>query len=174
MFRSLLLFVLVVLFASCGNGDQPSTTNTPPAATQQPATEAVATPLPYPPLPESIKQDIFNRCDFVDYIFYDPGLPMSISLNEQNSIRATLNHFGTGQAQKKGECKATGRVMYQSQGEYILEADFYLVSGCVYFVFMQNQKPTYALPMSEKGVGFFTNNIQSAKNSVLKGHPGAQ
>ncbi|MFK7807141.1 MAG: hypothetical protein AB8F74_04990 [Saprospiraceae bacterium] len=155
------------LFSCSENPNNKLTTNevAAPETNQTPAAQQLK-PLPYPSLPNNIAQELFEKCDFVDYIFYDPSLPMSISLNEQGSIRSTFSHISQGAAMSTGNCKATGRVMYQHQGEYIIEADFFLTNGCTYFVFMVDQKPTYANAMSEEGMKFFQRNISQAKASV--------
>jgi hypothetical protein len=171
MIRHFLLFAFVLCLIACGEKTNQANTSTTPAATTTAPTAAATKPVTktavsYPPLPNNIAQDLYNRCDFVDYIFYDPSLPMSISLIEQSSIRSTFAHIGPEKAMTDGTCKPTGRVMFQHKGEYIIEADFYLRDECTYYIFMVNGKPTYANAMSQAGITFFSNNINSAKKSV--------
>jgi hypothetical protein len=167
MIRYFLLSIVVFCFIACSNKASQTNTATTPATTTPAAKPVpVKTEVPYPPLPNGIAQDLFNRCDFVDYIFYDPSLPISISLNEQSSIRSTFSHISPEKAMTDGTCKATGRVMFQHKGEYIIEADFYLRDHCTYFIFMVKGKPTYANAMSQSGITFFSNNINSATKSM--------
>lgn len=170
MIRLFTLCVFFCAFSGCSNSTDQNTPPPPVAAPVEgtPASSANKQLLPYPSLPDEIAQDLYTRCDFIDYIFYDPRLPMSISLDEPNSIKSTFNHLMRDQPSTDGTCKATGRVMYQHQGEYIIEADFYVNDECTYFIFMVDQKPTYANKMSADGVTFFSNNIAQAKKSVLQ------
>jgi hypothetical protein len=170
MLRYFILSAFALYLISCGektsqtNSDtKPVVTTQTPATTTKPVTK---TEVPYPPLPNNIFKDLYERCDFVDYIFYDPALPMSISLNEQSSIRSTFAHIAPDKAMTDGTCKASGRVMFQHKGEYIIEADFYLRDDCTYYIFMVKGKPTYANAMSQAGITFFSNNIKSAQKSV--------
>ncbi len=174
-FRYLFCFGMLALLAGCKNGDPSKTDEKQPATQQPPAQQQTTTQtVPHPTLPQEIRQDIYDRCDFVDFIFYDPSIPISISLNEPGSIRMTMSHVGTSAASTTGTCKPTGRVVFQSDGEIMQEADFYMGPGCVYYVFMKDGKPAYANNMTQAGVNFFANNINSAKQSLLKGQPGAQ
>lgn len=165
MIRHTLCYLFLLTILGCSNNSNNKSTTPPPPVTET-APPQKGTPLPYPSLPNNIAEELFNRCDFVDYIFYDPSLPMSISLNEQGSIRSTFRHVSRETPTTNGSCKATGRVMYQAEGEYIIEADFYLQDDCTYYIFMVDQKPTYANAMSPDGIKFFSNNISQAKASV--------
>lgn len=166
MTRYYFLFPILLSLYSCSDNSNNSTTTAPPPPTVESKAIPELKPLPYPSIPDELAQDLYNRCDFVDYIFYDPTLPMSISLNEVGSIRSTFSHFLRDPAMSNGTCKATGRVMFQHQGEYITEADFYITNSCTYFIFMVDQKPTYANAMSDEGIKFFRTNITQAKASV--------
>ena len=168
MIRHLLFVAFVVsCFSACKSDSASNQTSTEkqPSNTEQKTTHPQTT-SPYPPLPQSIGKELYDKCDFVDYIFYDPKLPMSISLNEVNSIRATFVHIAPEPAQINPACKATGRVIFQHQGEVIIEADFYFNDQCTYYVFMVDQKPTYANMMSKDGIQFFTNNINQARTNI--------
>ncbi len=165
MLRTFIFFSLVLLLSACNNEPKKQTPPPPPPAPEAPA----ATSINLPMIPAAEMQNLFSNCDFIDYTFYDPRLPMSISLNEISSIQATLGHVAQEPPKPTTNCKALGRIFYQSQGDYILEAEFYFKENCTYFVFFKDGKATYANAMAPSGITFFTNNIQQAINAVSGG-----
>ncbi len=140
-----------VLLFSC----KPST---PPAETQ--STEQTTVPTSAGSLPSITEEEmrmLWDSCDYVDYLFYD--LPVSMSLNEQGSIRSSLSYIAKQPAELKPSCKSLGRVFFIKKGETILEADIYFSPGCTYYVFRKENKAVYANLMSEAAFKFFNRTI---------------
>ena len=154
-------FLLTLLFFVACKDNKPAPPPIPPA----PA--VVKNKINLPSITQAEMDNLNTNCDFIDYTFYDPKLPMSISLNELSSIRSTLSHI----SQKvptpiTPDCKALGRIFYQSKSEYILEAEFYFSDGCSYYIFFKDGKATYANDMTDAGKQFFSNNISQVLNAV--------
>ncbi|MCO6476760.1 MAG: hypothetical protein J5I94_09065 [Phaeodactylibacter sp.] len=123
------------------------------AAAQPPAGEKR-----YPGLPLDTLQMLWNKCDFIDYVFYYKDF--SVSQNQQADIRASLRHIADEAPAIQPACQPIGRIFYQVQGENRLEADLYFQEGCAYFVFYENGEKAYANTIMPAGIQFF-NQIMS-------------
>jgi hypothetical protein len=145
----------LVLMTNCNNnsdsaGKSSDTTPPPPP---------LAATLPSIPL--ETMQMLWEKCDYVDYLFYE--LPISMSLNEQTSIRYALRQVAADPAPLKPECKPIGRVFFQVKGENAAEADIFFTTGCTYFVFYVDGKKTYSNYMTEEGIQHLNNTLMKAK-----------
>ncbi|RMG78784.1 MAG: hypothetical protein D6714_17435 [Bacteroidetes bacterium] len=158
-----ILFLAIALFCfSCKNEPGASSSQAAPAA--QPQGEML------PSLPTEKLQYLWENCDYVDYIFYN--LPISMSLNEKSSIQYALRHIAADPARIDPNCKPIGRIFYQVKGENVLEADIYFQQGCTYFKFLENNKPAYANYMTDEGIRYLNENISRGtqmKNQVQQG-----
>jgi len=151
----ILSIALVGLLAmQCGDS---TTENTTPA----PVTQVQADTFPSIPIPKL--QDLWENCDYIDYVFYQ--LPISMSLDQDNSIKYALSHISSSGAPKKPECKSIGRVFYQVKGENQEEAELYFSEGCTFFVFLENGKPKYGNYMTPTGAQYLNNTFQSASGN---------
>ena len=140
--------LLIVFFGGCGN----PTSNTENDELQSVTSDATEGPS-YPSITQEEMIDLFNRCDYVDYIFYD--FSFSISQGEKPAIQAALNHVSKSIAKINTNCKPIGRIFYQIEGVNVLEADIYFAEGCQYYLFYKDQKPVYANELSPAGVAFY-------------------
>ena len=159
-------FLLIAFLWSCGGEKTPTaTTSETPTATTAPAA-ATATEVLYPAYPQEKLQYLFDNCDYVDYVFYE--LPMSMSLNEQGSIQYAISHVSITPAKINPNCKSLGRTFYQLKGENIAEAEivFNGPENCSYFVFYENGKKAYANEMTEAGIKYLQQNIMNAVKSM--------
>ena len=148
------LFLFLILpLGSCGNSS--STTNAKEQIST--GTNAVEGPT-YPSITQEEMIDLFNRCDYIDYIFYNYSF--SISQGEKPAIQAALNHVSKTIAKNDPSCKPIGRIFYQIEGENVLEADIFFAQGCKYYLFYKDQKPVYANELSPAGVNFYNNVFQ--------------
>lgn len=149
----ILSFLALVLMTHCKNNSVPSQKT------------SVATPSPpvvtLPSIPLDTMQMLWEKCDYVDYLFYQ--LPISMSLNEQTSIRYSLRQVAAEPAPLKPECKPIGRIFFQVKGENAAEADIYFSPGCTYFVFYENGKKTYSNYMTQEGIQYLNNQLMQAK-----------
>lgn len=131
--------------------------------TKETLTEVVeqATDDPLPQVPVKIMQELWNECEFVDYIFFD--LPFSMSQTEQPSIRANLNYIDRAAVGPRSKaCKPIAREFFQINGEIVYEADVYYSENCKYYVFFEGKTPVYANKMSAAGEKFYNQMITQA------------
>lgn len=124
-----------------------------------------------PSLPQDQIQKLHNEVTYIDYIFYN--LPFSISQDDKPSINSNLQLLSTQQLGPIAlTCKPIGREFFHIGGIIAFEAEIYFQDGCYGYVFLENEKPTYANKVSESGMKFYTNIISQAqqiKNKALNG-----
>lgn len=117
-----------------------------------------------PSVPNDVMKELWEECDYTDFIFHH--LPFSMSQDQKQSIQSTLSYVS---AEPLGSivagCKPDARQFFHIKGEIVREADVYLKDGCYFYVFVENEKPVYANKMAENGVSFFTNTIKQALGS---------
>ena len=118
-----------------------------------------------PSIDLSMLENLWANCDFVDYVYYE--LPISASLDNQSSIRSSIQHIAEQPAAKINGCKAIGRVFYQVEGENILQGDIYFSQGCTYFLWLDSKGKYFAGNlMMDSALKFFASNIQAAMGKV--------
>ena len=167
--RLMLFLALSILITACGsNNSQEETTTTTPAPSEQAQKTPATTPdlEPLPSLPMVTLEYLWNNCDFIDYVFYE--LPISMSLDNQKTIQYVLGHIAEDPAPLRPQCKSIGRIFYQVDGENVLEADMYFSEGCTYLAFREGGEVKYANYMTQDGVNYLNNNFQQV-NQMNKG-----
>ncbi|MEZ4984013.1 MAG: hypothetical protein R2795_03070 [Saprospiraceae bacterium] len=123
-----------------------------PTTTQAQAATPVAT-SPYPSISEEKMRYLYEKCDYVDYVFFHTNF--SMSQNQQGAIRATLSGISTTPAQVFPECKPIGRVFFQEQGQDIGQADLFFGGNCLYYLFLENDQYAYGNQLTQEGVAFY-------------------
>lgn len=159
MNRFFLLLLLVGSIAACqpkssssGDGGDADNETTPAAnGTSQTATSAVS----YPSIPFDTLSMLWEKCDYVDFVFYN--LNFSMSQNEKVGIQSTLRHIAEDVPVINENCAPVGRIFFQVDGRNALEGDFFIGENCLYYIFYENGKKTYANSMTEMGKNFFSN-----------------
>ena len=106
-----------------------------------------------PTVPDQLMVDLWERCDYVDIIFMNS--PASMSQNDINSIRGSLNYISREPAVRNPSCSPVARVAYMAGGELMADANVYCSEGCLYMEFMDNNKPVYVNHLSRSGVQFY-------------------
>ena len=110
-------------------------------------------------------KNLIENCELIDYIFHD--LPFSMSQDHRSSIVTNLQFISSSTVdQLNRDCKSTARIMYSVNGEIVTEAELYFSEGCIYFVFVKDEKPYAANLMTEKGIVFYNNIINQVKTSI--------
>lgn len=113
-----------------------------------------------PSIPVSIMQTLFDKCDHVDYLFYESNF--SMSMDSRSSIQQTLTHISESVPVLNKNCKSIGRVFYEIDGNTEIEAEIYYSNECQHFVFMKGNKRIYANSLTPDGVAHFKNVFQQA------------
>lgn len=118
-----------------------------------------------PSIEVSVLENLWENCDFVDYVYYE--LPISASLDNKNSIQSSVRHIAANPAAKISGCKAIGRVFYQIDGENVLQGDIYFSKGCTYFLWLDSKGKYFAGNlMMDSAMKFFASNIQAAMGKI--------
>jgi len=139
------LLLATILLGSCtGN---PKTENSKSDEKTQTAT------VKYPPLPDDIKLELWNKCDYIDFIFYNYSFAMNQS--DQQNIRLSLQHINPVAPKIDPNCQPIGRIFYQIEGENAAEADLVMGEGCNYLVFYRDGEKSFANELNEAGQAFF-------------------
>ena len=155
---SLLFFSLLILGYAC--------TDKGTSSKSTPKAEAAEVPPKLPVLPEPIHRDIVMTTDYIDYIFYN--LPISISMSDKASVNNGLSHISAVPVPGHIQCKSIGRIIYQSAGETKIEAELHMdTNGCGYLAFIEDQKPKYANLLTGAGIQFYLSTFKQA-NLQLK------
>lgn len=114
-------------------------------------------------------QMLWNTCNYVDFVFYDPALNFSVSQQDPNAIKATLQHIAADVPVIKGNCKPDGRIFFQVNGRNALEGDFFLNQNCgIYYLWYKDggKTPYAANSMTNEGIGFFQNLFNQIKQGT--------
>ncbi len=120
-----------------------------------------------PMLPDSVIQFLWDKCQSIDYIFYD--FPASINLDNPTSIRQGIRQIGMAKVSNRQQCKAIGKMFFYVNGNLYFDTDVYFDGGtCAYFVYTRNQQALYANRMSSEGTAFFTDILQRVKTKAAK------
>lgn len=152
MNKILLFCLLGFVFFSCSNSSQ--STNENANAVNTPPTAPAISPgeFLYPPIVTEDMQVLVEKTTLIDFIFYNHDF--SMNLDNKAGIMNALRQIGEGAAPIRKECKATGRVIYQGDGDILMEADFYFQDPCFYFIFIEDDKPVKANIMTQEGMTF--------------------
>lgn len=150
-----LLFVSIIILGLSCNDQKASSSKTPEAKPK------VATTKSYPRIPNELMMKVWDEGTMIDYLFHE--LPFSMSQNEQLSIRTNLTYISEEIVPDiPKSCKPIARQFYQVGSDILFEADIYFSEGCQFYVFIVDNKPTYANQMAPSGVAFFNNMISQA------------
>ena len=115
-----------------------------------------------PSIPEALLKEIFLECDFVDYIFYE--LPFSMSYDKKATIQSALRWVDQSTVIPTSGCKALGRMIFQKEGDIMIEAELYVSDACAYYKWIQNGKPVYNNLMSMAGIVHYKGIINQFDN----------
>ncbi len=135
-----------------------STASSPPAATT-PTPAAAAHPLPSITLEEM--QKLYNECDYIDFIYYN--MDFSMSVNTPTNVQRVVTFVDKTQPSANATCPAMGRIIYQKDGETLLEADMHYSQDCQHFIFYKDNKKVYANNMTQQGIAYFQQMFSQVK-----------
>lgn len=168
MNKYVLVLCLAVAAWACQGGQADQAANANPSSTPAPAAEANsanATPpagtATYPSITKEMVEMLWEKCDYVDFVFY--YLNFSMSQKVQNSIRQTIAHISSTVPQIDPNCKPIGRLFFQSEGQNIAEADIFYSNGCAYYIFYEDGQYAYANQMLPQGSKFYDNIFQQVQ-----------
>ena len=155
-----LLLLIALLFCGC-NQNNANKTEAAPATSKSTTPADLGEFKSYPSISLEEMQELVSKTTLVDYVFYE--LPMSLNLDNPGAIGQALRQISDQPAKIYAQCKAMGRVIFQSNGDILKEADFYFGEPCFGFVFIEGTKPTKSNMMTKEGADFFANILKQGQ-----------
>jgi hypothetical protein len=161
MTRSFSALLLITLFCTCGPSPEKETAVETPVAV---ASQSVS----YSSISLDRLEYLYDNATYMDATFYN--LPVSINQSSLEQIRTTLAGIGEAPATIAANCSPSGHIWFQVNGKNIEEADIYFQEGCVAYVWYENGKPAFGNEMTQNGIGFYQNIINSVKTQAGGGN----
>lgn len=155
--RTLLGILLLTTLAACG-GEPASDT-----ASSVPPPAPAAAPTAFESIEVARLVYLAENATYMDATFYD--LPVSINQSELSQIQSTLATISSDPMPLKPECKPLGHIWFQVDGKNIEEADIYFQAECVGYVWYENGQPAYSNKMTQDGLNFYGNILQSVQQN---------
>lgn len=152
MIRTTLALLLTTILCTCA----PS-----PKTEEAQTSTTTAENLAYPSIDFDRLTYLWENATYMDATFYT--LPISMNQSELNQIRQTIATVGEDPLILPSTCKPTGHIWFQVNGVNVEDADIYFSSGCVGYVWYEDGKPAYSNMMTEGGVNFYSNIINSVQ-----------
>lgn len=146
-------FIVFTFLSACFAFTSCNSSSSSGAAEKPVAENTAAPPTSYPSIPSEKIVNLFETCDFIDYILYD--YEFSLSQGEKPAIQASFSHISKTVPTINPNCQPIGRIFYQVEGQNALEADIYFNDGCKYYIFLENNQPKYANELTPAGIGFY-------------------
>lgn len=162
-FSTLLIFLTVLLFSSCGETEEKKGIAKDKLWATK-SNEVKVSTLPSITFEEM--KAIYDGCDFIDIIFYN--VDFSMSVNNKTNIQKMVGFVSTNVATINPSCKAMGRLFFQKNGELLVEADMYYDDQCRYFVFQKNGKNAYANDITPEGQAYFAQIFSQVKVEAVQ------
>lgn len=132
------------------------------------STTAAGTAL-YPSVSLDTLEMLWSQCDYIDFVFY--RLNFSVSQNDPNAVKSTIQHIAADVPAINAACKPEGRIFFQVDGRNALEGDIFLGKDCFYYIWYKDggKTPFAANSMTQMGVKFFQELFQKALQANPQG-----
>lgn len=161
MYASCFALFVALFFIACGNEAAPAEAATTDPAPGAPTT-APARATTLPPLPVEEIQRLYDKVDYIDYLF--TSLPISMSQQTPNDVKGAVTHIsGDAPQSLDPSCTVLAQIFYEADGKTLRRADMYYGPTCTYLVWNENGKPTYASRLTAEGVQFFTSVLKNVR-----------
>jgi len=133
-----------LLLLGCKNENTQQNSERVTETTKPPAKALQEEEIQLPSVSQEFITDLFSRCDYIDFVFYE--LPFSMSFDNPNAIQTTMTWISTSVPVLTKNCKPLGRMVYQSKGEIIVEAEMIVseANECGHVVWIVDGKRTFA------------------------------
>jgi len=140
---------LSVMFISCNGSSSEGAEND---TTEAPAAPKAAFATP----PTDFLNDIYERVDYIDFVFDKTNF--SISVSDKDNARRNVTYLSQEVVEDINCTPYIGRMYFSSEGVEIAVAQMHYSDDCKYFIFVgKNQRPKYACLMSQAALAFFEN-----------------
>ena len=122
-----------------------------------------------PPLPEQERMALFSNTLAIDIITYK--LNISLSYNDQSSIREMVSFITPNQGVWKKGCESAGRISFMTREGLGQEAELIIHQGCKALVWMKNGKMAYMNALTDEGLEFMNRFIpESGEFKIPEGY----
>ncbi|MEL7159359.1 MAG: hypothetical protein AAFN92_01265 [Bacteroidota bacterium] len=148
------LLALTCCLLGC-NDNKPAQSDTD----QQPISPTDQGAIPLPSIDQGRLEFLWNNATYMDATFYD--LPISINQSNLDQIRSTIATVAAETMPLPAGAKPLGHIWFQVNGKNVEEADIYFQDDAVGYVWYENNRPAYSNRMTQDGVLFYNNIIQS-------------
>ena len=159
---SIFIFIALVLtvFGACKNPDQGIVEATVPTA-------PMSTPEGFSD--KGIQREtmdlLLTQGDHIDYIFNT--IPLSMNQDGQNAMVQDLRFVSRNPMPGiPSGCQPLARKIYLGQGEILLESDIYFSDGCLFQIYIKDEKPLFGNLLSQEGITFYKNLMLEARQSM--------
>lgn len=148
--------LLTLLWIACQNQSNSSQNTADPGKEEPENTATAAAPeleKLYPSLPADRMRELYNNVDYIDFVFYYTNFSMNQS--DDASIKASLSHVSSEVPGIDASCQPIGSLFFQSKGRELIQAELYFTENCIYYVWLEKGKRTYANMMTPGGFKFY-------------------
>lgn len=153
-----LALLFLTLVCTCAPSPEKSETD----GGEKPAVKENVAEVEIPPsIPLERLQHIYDNATYMDATFYE--LPISINQSTQPQIQSMIGGIAADPMNNLAGCKPLGHMWFQIDGVNVEEADIYFSEGCVGFVWYDAGKPAFSNAMTQDGLNFFANVLQSVQ-----------
>jgi len=156
-------FPLLILLIISSCGDKKTGIKEQKPAIAQKTTAPVVTPNALPSITLEEMKTLYEKCNYIDFIFYN--MDFSMSVQDKNNVQRVVTFVDKTQPSGNLTCKAMGRIIYQASGEILMEADMHFDKTCRHLVFYKDGKKVAANNMTDQGVAYFNQMFSKVKVS---------
>lgn len=147
-FQNILIFsclISLLLMVSCNGNSSNNTANTP-----SPAAKKATLPTPT----TEFLTDIYNRVDYIDFVFDKTNF--SVSVSDKPNAQRNVSYLSQDAVEDINCTPYIGRMYFSSEGVSFATAQIHYSNTCNYFIFTDSKhRPKSACLMSEAGMAFF-------------------
>jgi len=149
----------LLILGNCGDKKTAAKEQSPTAT--KTATAPVVTPNALPSITLEEMKLLYEKCNYIDFIFYN--MDFSMSVQDKKNVQRVVTFVDKTQPSGNLTCKAMGRIVYQASGETLMEADMHFDKNCRHLVFYKDGKKVAANNMTDQGVTYFNQMFSQVK-----------
>lgn len=159
--RIILWSCFFLVLSSCGDTAKKENAASKSTEVSSPPTVTNATQAGLPSITLEEMQILYDQADYIDLIFYN--MDFSMSVNDKPNVQRVVTFVDKSQPNPNFTCPTMGRIIFQKNGEILIEADMHIDKTCSHFVFFKNGKKAFANNISEQGKKYFSQIFSKVK-----------
>ncbi len=108
---------------------------------------------------------LLNNADHIDYLFNT--IPLSMNQDGKKAIYQEMGYVSNQPMPGiPKECLPLARKIYLGNGEILLESDIYFSNGCLFQIYIKDEKALFGNLLSKGGIQFYKDLMLTAKQSM--------